>query len=336
MLKEPVFEENQICDRIRDEYGLSLKKISHLPLGADRNTFVFHAITTTQTSYFVKLKKGNFNEASVAVPNFLRMSGIKHIIPALATQAGQLWTNFNTFKMILYPFVEGHPGFEGIMSKQQWHDFGKALKQIHIASIPESITSGIQKDGFSPQWRDAVKRILARIENQTFYEPIAVEIVVFLKSKMQEILEIIRRNEQLAQILLEQPLEFILCHSDIHGWNLHIDNDGSLYIVDWDAATFAPKERDLMFIGGGHGDSGYSPMEEETMFYQGYGATNINQSAIAYYRYDRILNDIAEDCNLIFLSDSREEERKDALEDVKSMFLPNGKIAMAYLSDNVF
>ena len=153
---------------------------------------------------------------------------------------------------------------------------------------------------------------------------------------MQEILEIIRRNEQLAQILLEQPLEFILCHSDIHGWNLHIDNDGSLYIVDWDAATFAPKERDLMFIGGGHGDSGYSPMEEETMFYQGYGATNINQSAIAYYRYDRILNDIAEDCNLIFLSDSREEERKDALEDVKSMFLPNGKIAMAYLSDNVF
>jgi len=99
---------------------------------------------------------------------------------------------------------------------------------------------------------------------------------------------------------------------------------------------FAPKERDLMFIGGGHGDSGYTPQQEETMFYQGYGQTTINQNAIAYYRYDRILNDIAEDCSLILLSDQEGEDRKAALEDVKSMFLPNGKIETAYSSDKLF
>lgn len=336
MLKKPVIEEKEICNCIRDEYELSVKRISYLPLGADWNTFVYRLITTGGTSYFVKIKKGDFNESSVTVPNFLSALGIRHVIPALATQSGQLWANLSTFKVILYPFVEGHPGFEGIMSKQQWLEYGAALKQFHSSNIPVHITSGIPKDDFSPRWRYAVKMILARVEKQTPDDPVTIELADFLKSRRDEIFSVIKRAEQFAQMLLGQPPEYILCHSDIHGWNLLIDNHGALYIVDWDSLIFAPKERDLMFIGGGHGDSGYSAHEEETMFYQGYGQPDLNKNAIAYYRYDRILNDIAEDCNLIFLSDRGGEDRKEALEDVKSIFLPNGKIAMAYQSDTMF
>ena len=90
-----------------------------------------------------------------------------------------------------------------------------------------------------------------------------------------------------------------------------------------------------MFIGGGHGDSSYTPQEEETMFYQGYGQTDINQIALAYYRYERIIVDIADDCSLIFLSDEGGQDWKEILEDLKSMFLPNSKIAMAYQSDKI-
>ena len=106
-------------------------------------------------------------------------------------------------------------------------------------------------------------------------------------------------------------------------------------MVDWDTLIFAPKERDLMFIGCGLGDSGYTPQEEETMFYQGYGQTNINQFAIAYYRCERIIEDIAVYCEQIFLSDEGGEDRKESLENVKSNFLPNGTIEMAYQSDKV-
>jgi spectinomycin phosphotransferase len=215
-------------------------------------------------------------------------------------------------------------------------EFGTALKRFHTSNIPANLTSSIQEDNFGPRWRDTIKAILGSIEKQTFGEPVALELAKFLKSKKRKLLEIVKRAEQLAQLLLEQPPDFILCHSDIHGWNLLIDENGALYIVDWDWLIFAPKERDLMFIGGGHGDSGYTPQEEETMFYQGYGQTNINQNAIAYYRYDRILNDMAEDCQLIFLPDEEQENRAEALEDIKSMFLPNSKIEMAYRSDKVF
>ena len=307
MLERPEIKDEQIISCLRDEYGLGVENISVLSLGADVNTSVYRVITKNGTNYFVKLRKGNFSEASVTIPSFLSALGIKQVISPLATQKGQLWANINPFKVILHSFVEGQAGLDIKMSRQQWFEFGTALKRFHTTDFPPNITNSIQKDNFSSRWRDTVKIHLERIEEEVFHDHIKVEAANFLKSKEAETLEIVKRAEQLALMLQEELPEFILSHGDIHGYNLLIDNNGALYIVDWDALTFAPKERDLMFIGGGHGNSGYTPQEEEAMFYQGYGETNINQIAIAYYRYERIVTDIADDCDLIFLSDEGEE-----------------------------
>ena len=333
MLEKPGLKDEQIINCLRDEYGLRVEEISLLPLGADVGTSVYRVVTRDGTIYFLKLRKREFNEASVAVPNFLSDLGVQQVIPSLPTRRGQFWATLNSFKVILYPFVEGQPGLDIKMSEQQWFEFGAALKRFHTADFPAPITTSIQKDDFSPRWRDMVKMFLARTEKETFREPVAIELADVLRSKHDELLAIIERTEQLAQMLREQPLEFILCHSDIHGYNLFIDQRGALYIVDWDGLTFAPKERDLMFIGGGHGDSGYTPQEEETMFYQGYGQTEINQIALTYYRYERIITDIADDCDIIFQSDEGEETRKGVLEDAKNKFLPDSYIEIAYRSD---
>jgi spectinomycin phosphotransferase len=333
MFETPEFRDEQIINCLLDEYGLRVEEISLLPLGADTGTSVYRVATSDGTLYFLKLRKREFNEASVAVPNFLSELGVQQIIPSLPTRRGQFWANLNSCKVILYPFVKGQPGLDMKMSGQQWFEFGAALKRFHTADFPAPITRGIQKDDFSPRWRDTVKMFLARTEKETFREPVAMELADVLRSRHDELLEIIKRTEQLAQMLREQPLEFILCHSDIHGYNLFIDQHGALYIVDWDGLTFAPKERDLMFIGGGHGDSGYTPEEEEFMFFQGYGQTDINQIGITYYRYERIIMDIVDDCDIIFQSDEGEETRKDVLEDAKNKFLPDSYIEIAYRSD---
>lgn len=336
MLEKPELKDEKIINCLRDEYGLSAENISFLPLGADVNSIVYRVVTKDGTNYFVKLRKEDlFNEASAVIPNFLSALGIKQVIPPLTTQTGQLWANLNPFKVVLYPFMEGRAGLDINMSNQQWFEFGTALKRFHTADIPANITSNIERDNFSPRWRNMVKMFLERIEKETFNEHVEIEAANILKSKKDETRDIIKRAEQLEQMLLEQPPEFILTHGDIHGYNLLIDDNGALYIVDWDGLIFAPKERDLMFIGGGHGNSGYTPQEEEFMFYQGYGQTNINQIAIAYYRYERIVLDIADDCHLIFLSEAGGQDWKELLEDLESMFLPNGKIEMAYESYKV-
>lgn len=333
MLIKPDLKDEAIVKCLRDAYGLNVHKISFLPLGADLNTAVYRVTTSSKVDYFLKLRRGEFNEAAVTVPKYLADLGLKQAIPPLATRTGKFWTSLAPFKVILYPYVEGCNGMEIKLSDQQWIEFGATIKKFHNTDIPRAITSGVPRETFPPNGAKTVKMFLRRIEDEIFEEPVAVRMALFLKSKNSKILKLVERAENLALLLQKQPLEYILCHADIHGWNLLIDNEGALYVVDWDTLIFAPKERDLMFIGAGLGDSGRTPLEEEALFYQGYGQTNLNQDAIAYYRYARVIEDIGVYCEQIFLSDEGGEDRIQSFEYLQSNFLPNGTIERAYQSD---
>src|SRR5688572_3111983 len=104
MLEKPNFPDEKIIACLQAEYSLKVAQIAFLPLGADVNTAVYHAVAEDRTPYFVKLRRGDFNESMVTVPKFLSDQGIAQIIPPLATGAGQLWGGLEEFKVILYPF----------------------------------------------------------------------------------------------------------------------------------------------------------------------------------------------------------------------------------------
>lgn len=333
MLIKPDLSDEEIVRCLRNAYGLEVKSISFLPIGADFNTAVYRVTANSQTDYFLKLRRGEFIDASVSAPKYLADLGIKQVIPPLATKTRQLWTSLASFKAILYPYVEGRNGVEAKLSEDQWVQFGAAIKKFHSTNIPNALTSGTPREVFSSKWRETVKAFLIRIKNEVFEEPVAVKMALFLKSKSSEILKLIERAEKLAATIQKHPLEYILCHADIHGWNLIVDEEGALYIVDWDTLIFAPKERDLMFAGAGIWDSGHTAAEEESLFYRGYGQTKINQDAICYYRFERIIQDIGEYCEYIFLSDEGGDDRLQCFEHLQPVFLPNGALERAYESD---
>jgi spectinomycin phosphotransferase len=121
----------------------------------------------------------------------------------------------------------------------------------------------------------------------------------------------------------------VLCHADRHGWNLFVDQEDAIYIVDWDTLIFAPKERDLMFIGAGIWDSGLTATEEESLFYHGYGSAEIHHDLIAYYRFERIIQDINAYCEFIFSSDKGGDDRMQCFEHLHTVFMANGAIDTA-------
>ncbi|KTC64692.1 spectinomycin phosphotransferase (plasmid) [Legionella adelaidensis] len=335
MLIKPKLADEEIVRCLREAYELDVKLISFLPIGADFNTAVYRVTASNQTDYFLKLRRGEFIDASVSAPKYLADSGVKQVIPPLATKTKQLWTSLASFKAILYPYIEGGNGIETKLSEDQWVQFGSAIKKLHSTDIPNALTSGTPREVFSSKWRETVKAFLIRIENEVFKEPVAVKMAEFLKSKSSEILNLVERAEKLAATIQKEPLKYILCHADIHGWNLIVDKKGALYVVDWDTLIFAPKERDLMFVGAGIWDSGRTATEEESLFYQGYGQTKINQDAICYYRFERIIQDIAEYCEYIFLSDEGGDDRMQCFEHLQPVFLPNGAIERAYQADKM-
>lgn len=330
MLTEPDLKDEEIIACLRDAYGLTVDKVTFLPIGADFNTAVYRVTTTDGADHFLKLRSGEFLEASVSVPKYIADLGIKQVVPPIPTKTGELWTSLALFKAILYPYIEGCNGVEAELSEDQWTQFGATIKKLHSVDIPESITKDVPRETFSSKWRETVKAFLIRIESEVFEEPVAVKMALFLKSKISEILKLVERAEALAITIQKQQLDYVLCHADMHAWNLMVDKKNALYIVDWDTLIFAPKERDLMFIGAGIWDSGLSHDKEELLFYKSYGQTEINHDLLAYYRFERIIQDIGDYCEYIFLSDEGGDDRMQCLEHLQSNFRANGTIERAY------
>jgi spectinomycin phosphotransferase len=333
MLNKPDLRDESIVACLRDDYGLSGAQVVFLPLGADLNTAVYRAFTEDESTYFVKLRKGPFDDTSVTLPKYLSDLGIRQIIAPLVTNKGRLWANLEAFKVILYPFVEGRDGYQDKLSDRLWGEFGAALKSIHTAKIPPSLTGHIQRENYSPNWRNRVKEFLTRIEDESYDDIVAQRLAEVLRSRRDVILDLVDRADRLAMSLQDRSPEFIVCHSDIHAGNILIGDGDMIYIVDWDDPILAPKERDLMYIGGGLMGGWQRPQEEENLFYRSYGQTLIDPVAMAYYRYERIIEDIAVYCQQLLLTTDGAEDREQSLQYLISNFLPNHTIEIAYKSD---
>jgi spectinomycin phosphotransferase len=310
MLEKPDISEELIICRLRQEYGLHIADLAFLPIGADPGSAVYRVVAENGTAYFLKLRKG-FEEIVVTVPLCLKAQGVQEIIAPFETRSKQGWADFGEYKMILYPFIEGKSGFETELSDSHKRTFGAALKRIHATKIPPELRRVIPQETFSSQWRERVKDFQRQVKRRTFSDPNADKLADFMRFKHREISHLIGRTEELASELQSQPHKLVICHTDIHGANILITDNSEFYIVDWDAPLLAPKERDLMFIGGGIDDIWKSKLDE-SIFYEGYGDTEIDFPMMAYYRYERVIEDLAAYGEQLLLTDEGGADREEA------------------------
>lgn len=335
MLEKPDLPDNKIITCLQHHYGLTVAGITFLPLGADTNTAVYRAVTGDGTAYFVKLRRGRFDPLSVTLPKWLNEQGIQPIIAPLATNTGQLWANLDNFTLILYPFVAGQDGYERPITEQHWQVFGRALRGIHAAALPSTLLTQLRHETYPSHWSRVLQEFLEHLGREVYTDAIAADLAAFLPTKRAELEALITRTTWLAQTLQSQNSELVVCHSDLHAGNFLITDDKTLYIVDWDAPILAPKERDLMYVGGGQMKNWYTPQQEEALFYPAYGPTQVNHKALAYYRYARIIEDIALFCQEIRHPETGDADRAQSLAYLKANFRPNGVLDIAYRMDQV-
>ena len=307
MLQKPTLPDELIISRLHQEYDLHATNLKFFSSG-DSNTAAYYVFTDDGTKYFLKLRKG-FDEIIVKVPLFLKSQGLEAIIAPLETRSKHYWADLDEYKIILYPFLEGKNGFEMELSDRHKRDLGLTLKAIHSTRISPKLKNQIPKETFSPRWREIIRSLQAQAEHKNFSEPIAAKLAEFIKSKEEEINHLVRHTEQLASELQEKSLELVLCHTDIHGRNLLITENGKLFIIDWDNPILAPKERDLMFIGGGIDDI-WKTERDQALFYQGYGKAKVDLAALTYYRYERIIQDVADYGEEVLRSDKSVANRE--------------------------
>lgn len=88
-----------------------------------------------------------------------------------------------------------------------------------------------------------------------------------------------------------------------------------------------------MYFGGGQGFLGYTADEERALFFAGYGDCALNENALAYYRYERIVQDIYAFCTELLASEGDGENRRQSLQWLTSNFDAGGVIDVAVAAD---
>lgn len=333
MLEKPNLPDDRIRDCLHRAYALSITDLAFLPLGADTHTAVYRAQDTTARPYFIKLRRGAFDATTVQVPKHLADQGVPHLIAPLPNHQQAVYTALPPYTLTVAPFIEGQDGYSVPMEASHWAALGATLRGLHHATLPANLVARIPHERYSSYFRELVLGLLTLVATRPPVDAVAESMAALLQEQRETILTLVRRAEVLAQVLLNEPRPEVVCHGDLHAGNVLITPAGDLYVVDWDTLVLAPKERDLMFIGGAQGFQGQSATEEEALFYQSYGTVTIDSVALAYYRYERIVQDIAAYGETILLSPDGGDDRANGLRQLRSQFAPDAVIANAFATD---
>jgi len=325
MLEKPLIDEDQIILCLQESYALGVVSLEFLPIGSDPNSWVYK-ITSDNGKYFLKIKKGEIYEPSIFIPSYLKGIGIEQVVAPLRTQLDELSVKLNDFTLILYPFIEGRVGMKVGLTDEQWRELGSVLKEIHSVQPPADLLQRVNKENFLLKWNLVIERLQDVITGGNTVDVFQIELSSFWKEKLGEIEHIVKRAKELGQELQSKRLDFVLCHTDVHTANIILSPKGEMFIIDWDNPIFAPKERDLMFIVGQE--------KNEKLFFEGYGKVEIDPVALAYYRYEWVVQEFADyGERMFFMSGVGEETKKDALKSFVELFQPDDVVEAAYRFD---
>ncbi|HAT1869146.1 TPA: aminoglycoside O-phosphotransferase APH(9)-Ia [Legionella pneumophila] len=323
--------DQQLIELLKVYYGIDIHAVQLIVGGADMNAFGYKA-DSESNSYFVKLKYGHHDEINLSIIRLLHDSGIKEIIFPIYTRDAKLFQQIDHFKIIVYPFIDAPNGFTQNLTEKQWQQLGKVLRQIHETSVPAAIQQRLRKETYSPKWREIVRSFYSKIGFDDSDDQITADFKSFFNQNIDSIHRLVDSSEELYKKIQPDLDKYVLCHSDVHAGNVLVVNEESIYIIDWDEPMLAPKERDLMFIGGGIGNV-WNKHHENNYFYEGYGKINVDKIILSYYRHERIVEDIAVYGQDLLSSDQNDESRLESFKHFKSMFDPNNVVEIALSSD---
>jgi spectinomycin phosphotransferase len=335
-MREPLkLADATIMAALQSNYGLADTALAFLPLGNDSASAVYRVQAAGDEPYFLKVRSGaGFSLPSLAVPSYLHQHGVPHILAPILTLTQQSWVSAGNFALSLYLFIDARMGVEVGLSQQQWRDLGATMQQVHTMALSPELSQIIRRETYIPGQRSLMTDLQAAINRQDWSSPAQCELAAFWRRQSDAINRLVERADTLGRRLMQSSLPLVLCHADLHTWNVLVDKEQRLWIIDWDETILAPKERDLMFVVGGIGRDLVKP-HETACFLQGYGNPAIDTCALTYYRYAWAVQDIAANGERVFFTpDIGEESRRDALLGFMNMFEPGNMVAIAFASDS--
>ena len=321
-----------IADCLSRHYAIDIESVRLMPLGYDRAASAFKVMTSLGESWFVKIRSSPADLAALGVPVALTDAGVPHVLAPIRTRSGTLWCPLgerDDRSVVVYPFVRGQNATATGLSDDQWRTFGVTLRTVHDLGTALPWQADLRVERFDLPSATSVREMAIEAVKPRVDDPVAARLATFWRARSGQIDQILDRAHAIGRSLRDRQLAFACCHADIHAANLLVADDGAIWLLDWDGPMIAPRERDLLFVVGSRIAREVTPHEED-LFFTGYGPIEIDPDALAYFRYERVIEDLGEFAKDVFLRPSLSTEvRSEAADFVEAFFAPGGDLDRA-------
>lgn len=186
--------------------------------------------------------------AALAAAQALRAAGRDFVVAPLPTRDGQPVTRLGAaFAVAVYPFVAGESYAWGDYTPDHRRAVLDLLAAVH--SAPPEVVGRARRDDYSLQLRDAVTTVLdGGVAGDPEPGPYALPAVALLTAHAPGIRRVLGRYDDLVAAARADPPPLVLTHGEPHPANTMRGADG-WWLIDWDTALAAPRERDLWSLG---------------------------------------------------------------------------------------
>ena len=301
MREQPKIPEEQLRACLQDRYGIHPLTLEFLPRGKDYHAGVYRVVSEQGTPYLLKVNARPLYKPACLVPRYLSQQGITSVVAPIPTQSNALWTKLDDWTVIVYPFIDGDTSLTG-MTNAQWQEVGSIFNRIHHVRLAPAGFESLRKETFDPTEYTRWIRVFETQHLHSRHGRSASERALHDDwiAHQSTIYTCVASLEKLAGVLQKRAGPFVICHADLHAANLIRDAAGHVFVIDWDEVMLAPKERDFIFVREPHA----------TAFWEGYSQSELDWTALTYYLWERVVQDLIECAKDVFFRDDLEEETK--------------------------
>lgn len=199
---------------------------------------------------------------------------------------------------LLYEYIDGTTVGSSELTEKQVQQLAKIIATLHSYNDKMPVNTKTIREDFSLPFLNQLKQVLLKE-----CASLPMDIKGLLGAHIKPLEQSIDRVEGLSEILRQSNPKMVLCHTDIHNWNL-MQRDEQLVLIDWEGLKLAPVEADLMFFV----DKSYYDVFMNICL-KLHKDFVINTDALLFYHIRRKLEDIWEFIEQL-LYDNQEDKRK--------------------------
>ncbi|HEX6674372.1 MAG TPA: aminoglycoside phosphotransferase family protein [Actinomycetes bacterium] len=287
---------------VRRDFGIDLTSIHATGQGADVAAQLWHGVADDGARYAVKWSAAG-TPGGLLVSAQLAARQVAGAVRPVPARDGRPWSHRQGRRLSVLPWVSDRRAMAEGLQARGWRAFGALLAQVHATPAVGAVAALLPRDDHTHhRITAAVHALQAQLAAPTQpanADPLIRALAQQWQAKAELIWTLLEHADRLAPVLRARAPAMVVCHGDPHLGNLLVGDQGQVWLIDWDNAVVAARERDLMFVVDGVISPAAIGPRERSWFFDGYGSVDLDQAGLDYQRCTRALDDLIYDAEQV-------------------------------------